>query len=63
MSAEQELRAVVDADETGGELSELRDPPKGARGKILRENLATGFCVAVFVLGGVVCLAINLRWL
>ena len=63
MSTEQELRAITSADDVGGELSEVHDPAKGTRAAILRENLATGFCVAVFVLGGVVCLAINFHWL
>ena len=63
MSAKQELRNAVEAEEMGGELSEIQDPTNEAKGKILRENLTTGFCVALLLGGGAVCLVLNFHLL
>ena len=63
MTAERELRNAPPADELGNEVSELQAPTNGAKGTILRENLATGFCVALLVVGGAVCLVLNFHLL
>ncbi len=63
MSVEQEHRNVVEADQLGGEPAELPDSSNGSKLNSVRDTLATGVCVAVLVLGGVACLAVNFHWL